>query len=72
MDETLDHFNRLGIAFIHKEILGCLGVLAADDNHRKEIVQNNGIYYVIISAKLNINKPKIIKTALGCLINLAS
>lgn len=25
-----------------------------------------------MSAKLNINKPKIIKTALGCLINLAS
>jgi hypothetical protein len=27
---------------------------------------------VILSAKLNINKPKIVKTALGCLINLAS
>ena len=49
-----------------------MGALAADANHRKEIVNNNGIYYVIISARLNINKPKIIKTALGCLINLAS
>jgi hypothetical protein len=34
----------LGIAFIYKEILGCLGVLASDEKHRKEIVDNNGIF----------------------------
>lgn len=62
----------MGIAFIYKEILGCLGVLAAEEKHRKEIVENNGIIQIILSAKLNINKPKIVKTALGCLINLAS
>mmetsp|Transcript_19514 Transcript_19514/g.18638 ORF Transcript_19514/g.18638 Transcript_19514/m.18638 type:complete len:138 (-) Transcript_19514:640-1053(-) len=71
-DENLNHYDRLGVAFIHKEILGCLGVLAANENHRKEIVSSNGIYFVIVSAKINVNKPKIIKTALGCLINLAS
>ena len=26
----------------------------------------------MMSAKLNVNKPKIVKTALGCLINLAA
>ena len=69
---AVDHMHILGIAFIYKEILGCLGVLAVEDKHRKEIVDNNGIEQVIMSAKLNFNKPKIIKTALGCLINLAS
>lgn len=49
-----------------------MGVLASDEKHRKEIVDNDGIYYVILSAKLNINKPKLVKTALGCLINLTS
>ena len=48
-----------------------MGALAVDEIHRNEIVKNNGIYQVILSAKLNINKPKIIKTAIGCLINLA-
>lgn len=47
-------------------------MLAVEENHKKEITDNEGIQLVILSAKLNINKPKIIKTALGCLINLAS
>eukprot|EP00347_Sterkiella_histriomuscorum_P018804 403344113 len=72
IDQAIDHHNKLGIAFIYKEILGCLGVLAVDETHRKEILENDGIALVIQSSKLNINKPKIIKTALGCLINFAS
>ena len=68
----MDYYNKLGVAFIYKEILGCLGVLAVGEKHRKEIMDNEGISLVIQSALLNVNKPKIIKTALGCLINLAS
>ena len=69
--QDLSPYDKLGISFIHKEILGSLGVLAANETHRKEISQNNGSFFVIHSAKLNINKPKLIKTALGCLINLS-
>ena len=68
----LEYHYKLGVAFIHKEILGCLGVLAVEETHRKEITENDGLQLIIMSAKLNINKPKIIKTALGCLINMAS
>lgn len=71
-ENSTSFYDKLGFAFIYKEILGCLGVLAVDEGHRKEIAENEGIPLVIQSALLNINKPKIIKTALGCLINLAS
>jgi len=30
------------------------------------------MYQVVISAKLNVNRPKIVKTALGCLINFSA
>lgn len=69
--KSLDYKSRLVIIFINKEILGTLGVLAVEDIHRKEIFENDGVANVILSAKYNLNKPKIIKTALGCLINLA-
>ena len=65
--------HKMGIAFIYKEIIGCLGVLAVEEKHRQEIVDNNqGLSLVVTAAKLNLNKPKIVKTTLGCLINLAS
>jgi hypothetical protein len=70
-DQDLEHHHKLGIAFIYKEILGSLGVLAANQQHREEISQNEGIYYTIMSIRLNLNKPKIIKTGLGVLINLS-
>jgi len=33
-DAELSYSHRMGISFIYKEILGCLGVLAAEERHR--------------------------------------
>lgn len=71
-DQTnLPFGDKLGTVFVYKEILGCLGVLAVDAAHRKEVLENDGAAHVVMSARLHLNKPKLVKTALGCLINLA-
>ncbi len=46
-DTNLEYTHKIGIAFIYKEILGSLGVLAVEDKHRKEICANEGISLVI-------------------------
>jgi hypothetical protein len=77
----MTYYQKLAISFLYKEMLGSLGVIASHgklvkliqlEGHRKEIVNNDGLHLVIECSKLNINKPKILKTALGCLINLAA
>lgn len=60
------------MSFIYKELLGCIGVLASESKNRDVILNNKGIQLVVYCGKLNINKPKIVKTALGCLTNLST
>jgi hypothetical protein len=69
--EELTLHLKLQMAFLQKEIFGTLGVLAAKEVHREQIEKDRGVYYVLVSVLLNLDKPKVVKTGLGVLINLS-
>ena len=57
--------------FLLKECIATLGVLASDPANR-EALASNTVSHVLAIAKANMGHAKLLKTSLGCLINIAS
>ncbi len=53
-----------------KEILAAIGMLATLPDHRSALVSLGLLNNVLVAARTHIGEPKVVKTALGCLVNL--
>jgi hypothetical protein len=55
-----------------KVAIACIGAFAAIKDHRDALKETEIVTDVLLSARSHLTHAKLIKTALGCLINLSS
>ena len=60
-------------AFLLKETIATMGELAAEPEHREALIAGADVVFdVLQAARQNFAHPKLMKTALGCLINFSA